>query len=490
MDDPERSGILAFAYCMGEFQTRDLGQVYEPLSTTPAGKVLFQIGVGRKARKEITELLAAVLEANPSVVHLSGGTYSRAGRLQSMLKDDKAVVSEAARKWFARIPPELVRIVIECGRNILNGPDSSWAVVGLPEDVRAAKADYQPVIANIETAACNRGCGHCSNMATERLANISFDGMIRGFEILPPSADGVCFAYGEPFGLTDIYQGKRVNLGHAVGYLLEKFPDMKRVRIVTSGINFADPLEAGAAEVLSGIRDEWKQRVMFAVSLSDYPHFGLRGKAEAARKVQLDTVRFVLENGFWLWFNSFLEPKQSVSEIVMPLCDGLFPRLDPDEIKMFSLEPFIRTKVDLRGRAGARARRYSPDAPAPIDIGQCLAFPGIRLPPGIKKDELMAMESFPVQVRLTLSPGGFLGPGCCEDQSHFGVISDIGKPYQQIKDDTAAFMKRIERMRAGKKLTCMSCVGATHHIRDEDRFKRCVGPANAKLVPASKLRIR
>ncbi len=487
MDDRERNRILAFAYCMGEFQTRDLGQVYEPLSTIPAGKVLFQIGVGRKARKEITELLAAVLEANPAVVHLSGGTYSRTNRLQSMLKDDKAVVTEAARKWFARIPPELARIVIECGRNILNGSNSSWAVVGLPENKRAAKADYQPAIAYIETAACNRGCGHCSNMAAERLANIRFDVIVRGFEILPPSADGVGFAYGEPFRWTDIHEGSRLNLGHAVGYLLEKFPDMKRVRIVTSGINFADPLEAGAAEVLSGMKDEWKQRVMFAVSLSDYPHFRGMGKAEAARKVQLDTVRFVLENGFWLWFNSFLEPEQSVSEIVMPLCDGLFPRLNPDEIRMFSLEPFIRSKVDLRGRAGARARRYSPDAPAPIEFSQCLAFPGIRLPAGIGKDELLAMERFPVQIGLTLSPGGSLGPGCCVDQSHFGVISSIGESYGRIKEDTVAFMKRIERMRAGKKLTCMSCVGATHHIRDGNRFKRCVGPDNAALIPASKL---
>jgi hypothetical protein len=364
------------------------------------------------------------------------------------------------------------------------------AVVGLPEKERAAKADYQPVITYVETAACNRGCGHCSNMATQRLANMTFGEMVRGFEVLPPSADGVGFTHGEPFRFTGNHSGKSVNLGHAAGYLLEKFPDLKHVRIVTSGINFADPLEAGAADTLSQIRDEWKQRVLFAVSISDYPHFKAAGKVQAARRVQLETVRFVVENGFWLGFNSFLEPRQLVAEIILPLCEGLFPRLNQDELGLFSFGALTRTKVDLRGRAGARARRYSPDAPAPVELGPCLAFQGIRLPAGVKKDELMAMERFPVQVGLTLSPGGFLGPGCCEDQAHFGVISSIGEPYARIKEDTAAFMKRIERLRAGKRLTCIGCVGATHHVRDPERFKRCVGPANAKLIPAGKLRTR
>ncbi len=480
--------ILAFARVLPNFDDGNLRTIYEPVSHTLIGKRLFEMGVGRKAREEIIGVLEAILEANPAIVHSSDGMYSRMEHLTS-IQWKNGVVNERARKLFSRIPKGLVKTMIGQSLDIIRR-SKPQVLVGLSEEEKMARSDYYPTIAYVETSACNRGCGHCASMATPDLANIAFDEIVRGFERLPPSSRGVLFTAGEPLRWTGTHKGKPVNLGDAFRYLLERFPGISMLTAGTSGINFDDPLEAAAAIALAKTPDHIKQKIHLLISLSDYPHFRMDGinGIEAARKAQRETIRFALENGFRMRFISFLTIKQYESEIVKPVCLELFPGLHENEIEAFRFHGERREERDNRGRA-ARAKGYFKDAPPLRDWEACLAYSAIRVPPKSRLQKILHMKRLPAAVNLMLSPGGDLAPGCCLSPAHLATISNTGKTYEQIRDDTTAFVKRIKRMKMEGKLSCMGCLG-TLDIRDPRRFRGIVGPENAKLIPAEKLRIR
>ena len=71
------------------------------------------------------------------------------------------------------------------------------------------------------------------------------------------------------------------------------------------------------------------------------------------------------------------------------------------------------------------------------------------------------------------------------------MISNIHEGRRRIREDTLAFMRRIRKIQEkGVGLKCMECLGQADHIREPKRFRKIVGPDNAKLVSAERLRRR
>ncbi len=535
MDDKERSAIVSFAHAFEHFGDNDLVALYEPVSENGVGKALFQIGIGRTARREIHDLVRAFMEDNPRIIPSGdGGYYKQVDHLRSIPLSEKAHVSERTRGIYSRIPSGIVRTVIERSREIIEKANACSVLVGLSDEVREAKSVYYPVISYIETTTCDRACGHCFTLAGPNLPNISFDDIMRGFDRLPPSPFGVSFTYGEPFRWSGRSGGRRLNIGDALSRILEKFPDMLFLALVTSGINFKDALEAEAADTISKLPEWTRQRIHLSVSLSDYPHFDkgsvkreralrkaqmsdLRSKLRsreinetapvdlsllgerlkvadaqriaAAREAQIATIRFAIENGMRVRMNSFLDIRRYAAEIAWPLCSGLVPGMDLSQVRAFGHDWMTFKGTSWVGRAALQRGSYFVDSPLEIEMSQCFAYSGVRLPPGADIEDVLA-GNLRVPLHLTLSPGGFLGPGCCVPPAQHAVVSHISKPLEEITGDAIAFMRKIRRMRADGKLSCMRCIGESDHVRDPKRFRKTVGPKNAALIPASKLRMR
>jgi hypothetical protein len=526
--------ILAFARCFACLGDDELKALYEPLSDTEMGKRLFRIGIGRKARPEIHELIRIIMETNPCLIPSAEGGYSRVEHLQSIPLRDETFIDERARAIYSTIPVGIVRTVIERGSEILKKPNACSVLVGLSDEDREAKSDYFPAISYIETSACDRACDHCATLASPKLPNIKFDEIARAFQKLGPSPFGLGITYGEPFRWSEGEGNTRLNIGHIISIILNTFPDIRFLAVITSGINFKDALESEAAEVLQKLPDSMKERITFAITLSDYPHFEKDGvkrenalrktqmsdirsklknkeisaqkpldlgklgfemrevdirRKEAARNAQIATIRFALENGFHVRFNSFMGFEEYAKEIARPLCSELFSGIDTEQVVTYRFDEMSIRGASFLGRQGLRNKRYFIDAPLEKETGQCFAYSGVRLPPRADLEQVLSSR-LQVPLSLTLSPGGYLGPGCCVPPAHHAVISHIDKPLERIQEDTIAFMRKIRRMKAEGALTCMRCIGESDSIRDPARFRKVVGPDNAKLIPAEKLRSR
>jgi hypothetical protein len=533
MDDQEKSAIVCFVHAFEHLGDEDLGTLYEPVSENGIGKALFQMGIGRPARREVYDLVHAFMEDNPCLLASEVGGYTRANHLRSIPLSDKASVSERAREIFSRIPKGIARTVIERFLEIMKKADACSVLVGLSDEDKEARSVYYPVISYVETAACDRACGHCSTLANPRLPNVSFDDITRGFGKLPPSPLGVSFTYGEPFRWNDGSGGRRLNIGDALRHVLERFPDVRFLALVTSGINFKDRLEAEAADTISRLPESMRQRIHISVTLSDYPHFErgsvkrerafrkaqmddvrrkLRSgeisaaapldlsklgqpneedakRIEAARQAQVGAIRFAIENGLRVRMNSFLDLGRYADEVARPLCSELVRGMDVSQVRAFGHDWMTYRVTSWIGRAALERGSYFVDTMIEKEMSQCFAYSGVMLPPRADIDAVLA-GNLRVPLNLTLSPGGFLAPGCCMPPSQHAVISDIRKPVEGISEDAVAFMRRIRRMKADGKLTCMGCIGEADYVRDPVRFRKTVGPKNAALIPAGKLRIR
>ncbi len=526
----KRKGLaLALARSLTSFQRNNFETIVEPISDNEIGMRLFRIGIGRRARVEIYEMMRLILEANPCILSTKNGTYDDIDHLMSIPLKGSTNVPIEARAIATGLPKGLARTILGRAQEIYRNHNSVEVIAGLSQKELAARSGYYPTIHILEMSACDRGCPHCSNLSGPNMKGAGFDDIMRAFDVLPPSPFGLLCTGGEPMMFTGTYKGRRMNLGDVFTHLFERFPQMPYIGAVTSGINFEKPLEAEAAESIRSLPEDAKARIRLHISLSDFPYMrkehaalmmesarmheaevledarSLHGEAgagpelpedarksiEKARAAQIATMRFAIENGFRIGFNSFFAFRRYKDEFAIPLCRQLFPSMDPKVIETFTFPDHYMRAPGPIGRWAAMEGRYLTDGISIEEDPSCHGYCGIRLPKGMKRSDISSGKRIPVPIELALSRGGDLGIGCCNVGSYHAVISNIHEGRRQIKEDTLAFMRRIRRIQEkGVGLKCMECIGQADHIREPGRFRKIVGPENMGIVTAERLRRR
>ena len=434
----KRKGLaLALARSLTAFQRNNFETIVEPISDDEIGMRLFRIGIGRRARVEIYEMVGLILEANPCILSTKSGTYNDVEHMMAIPLDNRAIVPIQARDIASKLSKGMARTMLGRAGEIYKDYNSVEVLAGLSQAELAARSGYYPAIYILEMSACDRGCPHCSNLSGPNMKGVGFDEIVRAFDTLPPSPFGLLCTGGEPMMWTD----RDMNLGDVFAYLFERFPQIPYIGAVTSGINFEKPLEAAAAGSIRSLPEDAKARIKICISLSDFPYLrdatlimellkmhkaevlddaqSLHGEAgqlpelpdearrsiEKARAAQIATIRFAIENGFQISFNSFFGFRRYKDEFAIPLCRQLFPSMDPNVVETFTFpEHYMRAPGPV-GRWAAVEGRYFTDGISIEEDHSCHGYSGIRLPKGMKMSEILSGKRIPVPVELALSRG-------------------------------------------------------------------------------------
>ncbi|HID73003.1 TPA: hypothetical protein EYP38_03600, partial [Candidatus Micrarchaeota archaeon] len=236
----------------------------EPMGYGPEGMALFANGIGKLARPEIVSLTwgflrclegylsrSSVAEMGKAIVtgNVSEAMSIAGGRNRGNVEFAAATAGMMGR--FSAIPEGFFNLPdVVAGRPESESRELSWSVVPLE--------------------ACNRFCQHCGAVATPQMEHMAYDDFVE-WSGVTGFAPTVAITLGEPFYWRDNFNGQRRNVGHVVEHILES--GVAQLEPMTSGIRFSSKVEHQAAEKISSLPAEMRERIAFNLSLSDHPCF-------------------------------------------------------------------------------------------------------------------------------------------------------------------------------------------------------------------------
>ncbi len=463
-----------------------------PIPVEPIGSIcensvygrFYATGIVRIADLETVKLLWAFMD----LVERDGERSAL-----NLSEQDDFVSAVVCGKVLLREFPQFVEshsAALEKARRLLcNLPQSPETSGGLA----AAAADLGLQISKVAFEPCNRSCSFCSMLATKTLCSMSKERFDQWLSNFSPGRE-VAITYGEPF-LSEI-------LSYAVERILRSRA-VEKLAIVTSGINFLSELERGNAEAIVALPLSFRERICLQISVSDGPHYDIPGlsQVEAARKVQRDTLKWAIKNNISFYFISFLKPAQLFEELVLPVLCEIIPDLDTnglvsDRYRLFQ----YRTPVPIGRQALVDGRAISYDEKRNLDLDpSCVLNEGAN--------------------QIAITADGTVLPACCRPESAYVGIANLDEGnLEELKGKTRMFVAALRALNAeksalsisetvtvssdgtqrtrsfstvpGSGLTCLDCIALARTLRDPERCKKAIGPANFLKVETLRVGLR
>ena len=326
-----------------------------------------------------------------------------------------------------------------------------------------AHGERRILLRHVALESCNRGCNHCSVMASPNLPSMGSEMMKKWLDIFE-LAEVVTLSFGEPF-----YSHSTPDL---VRLILSSNPNVA-VEVVTAGVNKFARAEARIADAIAGLPEQFRRRTIMTCSLSDYPHYTIPGMdlAQARRQVQIATVRFAIENGIHPSFISFLPTEQAIREIVLLAVMGAIPHAN---VNGFALR---QKTLDSRYLAEGNHGRHA------LISGRYEQYPRSDLLPGTN-----CILRNSRRVEVTVTGDGHLLPGCCRPESVLASTGRLGDA--DLREKTLGLYRSLERRYMGgfmgrteSGVSCLDCLVLAPILRNHDRFG-IIGKANFAKVMA------
>jgi hypothetical protein len=432
------------------------------LADTDFGDYLFANGVKRIADSETISLLWGFLDLIERVDHAApipiSGVIADAtldhGQKLVLLAGNRLLMNGVDALCF-RHRGTFFKLADKFQKMLSEGLET-------PSRLREPTDPSELQISKISLEACNRGCRHCSMAATPNLTNISpavFDEWIRRFR----PARTVSITDGEPF--------YSPTLPHIIRRLLSSDLE-RRVRIVTSGINLSSERELLAASAISSLPVGSRKRIELVLSVSDYPNHFVPGlvREEARRQVQLNTVKFAIEQSLDFYFVSFFPPERLFEEILFPVLHELAPGLDLTGAVVCSIQ-------NRHKKEGAYGRWAT-------SIGEIYGDLGKRSD-SLPVSSCILNQGDPHQLSITTDGAT---PDCCTNASAFMVMANLKDGTAEMTRKATEFVARLrerdyEKQKRGiGRLTCIDCLGLAPRLRHQERCIRVIGPKNFDRV--------
>jgi hypothetical protein len=442
----------------------------EPVEYSDAGMALLRNGVGIPASNNISMLfwkIEAFLERSIRGFRLS-------------------MIDSPARKEIADILMKSKDI--HEYRRLLDGVDSRFLlfdearrrITKYHRNAEVFKKKYDPVISIISLERCNRGCAHCGADASPKTPDLDFS-VIEKLSSEFGFGDKVSITSGEPFIWRDA--NRDLDLSDIVKHVAD-FENVRKIEIVTSGVDFSSPIEAKAAKRIAALPLEIRKKMKITLSISDFPSYQREGmdRSSAARQVQKESFAFFTNAGIRIIATSFLSQEKTYQEVVLPAALELFP----DKQFIWSNHGQIKFRPVVAVGRGRRISTHPSDQLGATGI-KCSSYPGVIVrdsPEDIFSAEIEPDQNgrYSQQGELGVLSNGDLVPGCCQFMAKHARIAHADDGFDEIRSKTDEFINKLDSHRRSGKLDCFRCAGSAERTSSKRRLEKNIGKSGSDKV--------